>query len=326
MFIKDKDEKPVEEVPLHLKYRPHSFDAVLGQETIIASLKSLFPSRVPHAFLFTGPSGCGKTTLSRIIASELGVDKNDIMEVDVAVVSGVDSMRDLLDGLQYKSMGSNGKKVVILDEIHMASKAAFNSILKVLEEPPKHVYWVLCTTESSKIPETIKTRCHSYTLKEVGYNDLVDLVNYVAEEEQITLPQGALDVIVRKAEGSPRKALVCLSQARACSTTDEVISILQSIKESEVIELCRLLVDRNKSLDRWAKAMKILNDLKEADSESIRIPVVKYLGSCIRKSKTDKDALFFDNIMTAFLNPTSKATGMEEVVHSCIQIIFDNAN
>lgn len=326
-FIKDTEPKIIEQEPLHTKYRPQSFDVVLGQEETVKSLKLFFKEHnLPHAFLFIGGSGCGKTTLARIIAKDLGIQKCDIMEIDSAVHTGVDDMRELLDGLQYKGMGPNGKKMVILDECHMLSKASWNSILKELEDTHKHVTWALCTTDSGRVLDTVKTRCHTYTIKDVNYEQLYDLVSYVAGEEKIVLPDGALDVIVKKAEGSPRKALVCLSQARACSTVDEVISVLQSIKESDVIELCRLLVDRNKSLDRWDKAKKILEDLKEMEPEGIRIPIVKYLGNCIRKSKTNKEALHFDHIMTAFLNPTSKSTGAEEVLHSCAQVIFEGVN
>lgn len=325
MFIKD-DPKPKPDEPLHLKYRPQFFDAVLGQDAVIKSLKGFFPDQVPHAFLFVGGSGCGKTTLARIIAKELGVVKNDLLEIDAAIYTGVDDMRNLNDGLQYKGMGPTGRKLVILDECHMLSKSAWNSILKELEEPYQHVYWALCTTDSGKVPDTVVTRCHQYTLKEVGYNDLCDLVEYVAGEEKISLPQGALDVIVRKAEGSPRKALVCLSQARACSTKEEVSTVLQSIEESDVVGLCRILVDKTKSLDRWGRVKKILDDLKEMEPESLRIPIVKYLGSCIRKSKNDKDAAYLDNIMTLFLNPTSKSTGAEEILHICAQIILYGDN
>lgn len=324
MFITENEnkEKKVEEQPLSLKYRPKIFEAVVGQDAVIKSLKGFFPDKVPHAFLFVGGSGCGKTTLARIIANELKIDKLDVLEIDAAIHTGVDDMRGVTDGLQYKGYGPNGTKMVILDECHMLSKSAWNSILKELEEAPKHVYWVLCTTDPGKVPDTINTRCTKYTLKEVGYDDMMDLLEYVMGEENITLPNGALDVIIRKSEGSPRMALVCLAQARSCSTKEEVSTILQSIEESDVVSLCRILADKNMSQDRWERAKKVLDDLKNSEPESVRIPIVKYLGSCLRKANSSADAIRFDEIMTPFLNPTSKSTGMEEIWHICAQILL----
>jgi DNA polymerase-3 subunit gamma/tau len=329
MFMNDDEETPEkekEDLPLNVKYRPDTFRGVLGQDEVIKSLSEFFPNgvphNVPHAFLFVGNPGTGKTTLARIIIKNLGITPHDTMEVDAALHTGVDDMRSVIDCLEYKGMGPTGRKGVIIDECHMLSKSAWNSILKQLEDAPKHVFWVLCTTEDGKIPKTVRDRCHPYTLNDVKYDDLCDLLEYVMGEEKITLPKDGLDVIVRKAEGSPRTALVCLSVARACSTVKEIIAVLKSVEDSDVTALGKILVDRQKSFNNWERAKKILEDLKDSEPESIRIPIVKYLRACIIKSSTNKDALYFDELMTAFLNPTSKATGAEELLHIFAQILL----
>lgn len=332
MFIPEDEqivEAKKEQLPLHLKYRPKTLAEVLGQDHVVKSIESLFPYNVPHAFLFTGITGTGKTTLARIIASMLEISKYDVVEIDAAKNTGVDDMREVIEVLRYSGVGPNGRKMVILDEAHMLSKQAWNSILKEIEEPSEFVYWVLCTTELGKVLDTVTSRCTTYQLNPFGLNSLMEFVEHYAGEEGIKLPKGAVEAISKYAEGSPRRSLVGLSQVRCCTTLQEVHDVLKTVKESDVIDLCRLLVSKN-DFDKMGKAIKILNDLKDMESESIRIPVVRYFASCILQAKQVKgwesNVLDLNNKMKPFLNPTNKSTGVSEILSICLDILADRAD
>ncbi len=148
---------------LAVKYRPQELSDVVGQDHMMPGLKALITKRNSHAGLFHGPSGCGKTTLARILAHGLDAGKN-ITEVDAARNTGIDAMRQVADNAQYNAFGG-GNRAVIVDEAHGLSKQAWNSLLKAIEEPPKHLFWFFCTTEPAKVPQVIRTRCSLFEVK-----------------------------------------------------------------------------------------------------------------------------------------------------------------
>ncbi len=223
---------------LHVEYRPDNLDEVIGQDAIVKSLKQKFKSKdIPHAFLFTGGAGCGKTTLARIIGKEVGASGPGLMEIDAATNTGIDAWREISAQLQYTSMGKNPNKFVIIDECHRLSGSAWDSLLKIIEEPPSHVFFSLCTTNIKKVPKTIRTRCQEYTLKDVRVDDLRDLLDEVADAEDISLPKGGIELICRQSEGSPRRALTYLSQSAGCTTKEEIADILRTpLDDKEVID------------------------------------------------------------------------------------------
>lgn len=303
----------------HVKFRPDDLDEVIGQDPTVKSLKKLFKGDLPHAFLFTGGSGTGKTTIARIVGREVGCYGKGLLEIDAATHTGIDDWREIASQLRYPAIGGNGIKFVIIDECHQLSKSSWNSLLKILEEPPSHVYFALCTTEFNKVPKTIQTRCHKYTLKDVRSDDLIDLLEVVCEAEELELPKGSLALIARECGGSPREALVYLSQARGCDTKEEVAEILRTPTDnSQVIDFCRMLLKK----PNWKEAQGHLKDFKELRGESVRIQVVNYLGACILGAKSEKEACRLLPILEAFSEEFYAATENSDLLLATCEVIF----
>lgn len=233
------------------KWRPLTFDDVIGQEHITDTLKkAIEKNRVAHAFIFTGTRGVGKTTSARILARALNCEKGptpnpcgvctsckdvlsgasfDVLEIDGASNNSVDDIRELRDNIGYSSMG--GKyRIFVIDEVHMLSKPAFNALLKTLEEPPKNVIFIFATTEPQKIPQTIHSRCQRYDFRRIGAEKILERLIYICTAEKINFERSALMLVARKAEGSMRDALSLLDQVysfcRENLTEKEVRSVL----------------------------------------------------------------------------------------------------
>lgn len=302
---RQRAETQVEEIPdlpLHLKYRPTTFDDVIGQDHAVKSLRDVLkkPTR-PHAYIFTGPAGTGKTTLARILMKQLGCQPANIIEADAATNNGIDAMRALTDGLRYQGFGASPNKGIIIDEAHAISKQAWQSLLKSVEEPPAHVYWVFCTTEAGKIPEAIVTRCHNYTLKEVRRDDVYDLVAFVAGQEKLKTPDNILDVVVGAAGGSPRKALVMLSMVGDVTDPKEAAQILATpLDNKDIIDLCRLLLDRKLT---WVKLTSTLRAIEGLSAEGARIVIANYLAGCLMNAKNDGAARDILDTLYPFRQP-----------------------
>ncbi len=219
------------------KYRPQTFTDLVGQEVMVRTLtNAIRTERLPHAFVLTGVRGVGKTSTARIIAKAMNCtgrgdgptedpcgtcehcaaiseDRHvDVLEMDAASHTGVDGIRDLIDGVRYAPV-SGRYKVYIIDEVHMLSTNAFNALLKTLEEPPPHAMFVFATTEVRRIPVTVLSRCMRFDLRRIEAESLVGHLARVCEHEVIEIERGALDIIARAAEGSVRDALSLLDQA-----------------------------------------------------------------------------------------------------------------
>src|SRR6195952_3855582 len=221
------------------KYRPTTFDDLIGQEAMVRTLRNAFAiGRIAHAFMLTGVRGVGKTTTARIIARALncigadgaggptidpcGVCPNcrgiladrhpDVVEMDAASNNGIDEVREIIEAVRFRPMQAR-TKVFILDEVHMLSKPAFNALLKTLEEPPPHVKFIFATTETRKVPITVLSRCQRFDLRRVRVAELVTHFGRIATAEGITVQPAALDLIARAADGSVRDGLSLLDQA-----------------------------------------------------------------------------------------------------------------
>ena len=234
---------------LYRKYRPKTFDDVVGQEHITETLKKQVETgRLSHAYLFIGTRGTGKTTCAKILAKAVncehpvngnpcnqcaacrGIDDGsilDVVELDAASNNGVDNVRALRDEAVF-SPASVRKRVYIVDEVHMLSNSAFNALLKILEEPPEHLMFILATTELHKVPATILSRCQRHSLKRIPVDTITARLNFVAQQEHLNLQPDAAALLARMADGGMRDALTLLDQCcgNECISTDAVISAI----------------------------------------------------------------------------------------------------
>jgi DNA polymerase-3 subunit gamma/tau len=293
------------------KYRPGSFEEVVGQKKVVASMANAVKKKLGNAFLLTGPSGTGKTTLAYIAAKMLGCQREDLLDVDAATNTGIDEMRLVMQDLMYKPLGTGSVKVIIVDEVHGLSKQAVTSLLKILEKPPSHVYWFLCTTEANKIPVAIKTRCLAYQLKEVSDDDLFNLL--VGTEEGKELQDDVLDVCVVEARGSPRQALSNLGVCLTAKTKGEAAELLSSAAASPVaFDLAKALM----AGDGWNDLRALITKLKEVNPESVRHVVRAYMTTVLLNAK-GRDAESAFAILEAFSQPFNSGDGLSPLVLAC---------
>jgi len=224
----------MEKVSLYRKYRPHNFDNLVGQDNIKATLvNALKNNSVTHAYIFTGPRGTGKTSTARLLAKALNclnLKDNyepcnecefclavsdgsliDVIEVDAASNRGIDEVRDLREKISFAPSRSK-YKIYIIDEVHMMTGPAFNALLKTLEEPPSHTFFILATTEAHKVPETIISRCQRFDFKRISRKALMTRLSFIAQKEGIAAEDTALELISRYVDGGLRDAIVLLEQ------------------------------------------------------------------------------------------------------------------
>jgi len=243
-------------IALYRKYRPETWDEVVGQDHIVKAISgSLKAGKVAHAFLLCGPRGTGKTTIARIIAHELGTSVNDIYEMDAASNRGIDDVREINENVRTLPFDSK-YKIYILDEVHMFTKEAWNALLKTIEEPPEHVIFILATTELEKIPETIVSRCQSFVFKKPNDAILSQVVTNVAKKEGYKLEEGGAELIALLADGAFRDALGTLQKVISFSK-DKVIDI------AEIEEITG--APNTKLVDNFLDALA-LNDIEKGFS------------------------------------------------------------
>ena len=294
------------------KYRPESFTSFIGQEAMVQTLRNAFASnRIAHAFMLTGVRGVGKTTTARILARALNFEDDsgphpsldldvegkhcraiiesrhvDVVEMDAASHTGIDDIREIIDSVRYGPV-SAPYKVFIIDEVHMLSKAAFNGLLKTLEEPPPYVKFIFATTEIRKVPVTILSRCQRFDLRRINPETLQEYLGGILEKEGISCEPDALQLIIRAGEGSVRDSLSLLDQAIAHSggdiKADTVRSMLGLADRALTLDLFETLMSGDAAgaleqlrsqYDAGADAATIVTDLAATTHLVTRLKVV----------------------------------------------------
>ena len=300
---------------LYRKYRPQTFNDIVGQNHIVSVLKNAIDrDQISHAYLFYGSRGTGKTSIAKIFANEVNSNEVyqkenvDIIEIDAASNNGVDEVRDIKEAIKF--LPTEGKyKVYIIDEVHMLTTAAFNALLKTLEEPPAHVIFILATTEIHKIPATILSRCQRFEFKNLSQDQLIDRLRYIAKEENLVIEDEAIEKIATLAKGGLRDAISILDQVSNYSeqiTLGHILEVTSSISEDDILEFYKGLLqgDVTKSLLKYnefvaqAKDTKLLlNDLINITRDIVvykNLKDTKHTAYNVEKIVTEIDSVSFD--------------------------------
>jgi len=277
-------------MPLQHTYRPGTFKTVVGNEATVASLKSVLEREddMPHAFLFTGPSGTGKTTLARIVAKSLGCAKADYTELDAADFRGIETVREIRRKIHFAPQ-AGPCRVWLLDECHQLTKDAQEALLKALEEPPAHVYFILATTEPEKLKPTLKRRCEHFTLAHVASDKLLGHLRKICNREKADVPTEVLDQICEDSGGSPGIALSILDKVIGLDPEAMMEAAKQqAVLQNEAIELCRALM----SGKSWKTVAGIIKGL-DAEPEGFRRMMLAYASNTLLNGNT-KAAVILD--------------------------------
>jgi DNA polymerase-3 subunit gamma/tau len=362
---------------LALKYRPSNFQDLIGQEYLVETIqKSIEQNKIPNAYIFTGIRGVGKTTTARIVAKMLNCtvfDKNnkpdltnceqakaitedrhpDVIEIDAASNTSVENAREIIENVKYNPV--LGKyKVYIVDEVHMLSKSAFNALLKTLEEPPPHSKFIFATTEISKVPITILSRCQRFDLRRVDKKTLYNFLINISKKEDISISNDALNIIVKASDGSVRDSLSILDQANIFKSqkeiqVEELVNMLGFAKQSDLYELTKFVLDNDLSklistLDemyqRGSETTKVIEDLMNIINWSCKLKINnkllkdeflteedKNFASYVLQFDQGKLNIFWQSLMKGYdeikISPQPHTT-LEMVLLRCAFLLHDN--
>ena len=323
---------------LYRKYRPQTFDDVVGQQAVTQTLKTqLSTGKLSHAYLFTGSRGTGKTSSAKILAKAVNclnpqdgnpcnccsacraIDSGscmDVLEIDAASNNGVDNVRDLRDDAIY-TPSQVKMRVYIIDEVHMLSISAFNALLKIIEEPPEHLLFILATTELHKVPATILSRCQRFSFRRISQEDIAARLQYVAYQENIDMDETAARVLARLADGGMRDGLSLLDQVASATTgeltSQQVYNCLGIAGEQRCGELMGYIADHDTK-----SAMQLFNRLytegKDLSAMVAALDENSWAGalSSLKSRKVNLKFPKFETETSLSLNEVLKGMGMTD--------------
>ncbi len=302
---------------LYHKYRPKTLDEIIGNQTVVASVQNMLenPDESPHAFLLSGETGCGKTTLGRIMAREFGAAGLDFREIDSADFRGIDTIRRIREQSNLYPMES--KAIVwLMDECHQMSKDAQSAILKILEDTPKHVYFILCTTDPQKLLPTIRNRCTHYEMKPLGESQMMKLLRRVVKAEETKMGKEVYQQIIQDSSGRPRTALQILDVVLRLEPEEQQEAATRAAENvSQSIELCQLLINEG----GWKRVAEVLRGLKNEQPESVRRHVLGYCRAIVLKGegpKVQRAGLVMEEMINDFF-----VSGYDGLVFACLSIV-----
>lgn len=273
---------------LYKRYRPKTLKGLVGQDSTVSSLETLIERGLPHCLMLTGPSGCGKTTVARILAREIKCSKSDFTELNAADFKGIDTIRDIRRSINLKPL-NGASRVWMIDECHKLTSDAQNAILKMLEDPPEHAFFMLCTTDPQKVIRTVHTRSTQIQLGSLAPLALCKLIKRVAVKESMEVSDKIIKQIAEASEGSGRKALVLLEQVGMLDGDSEQSKAIAAttVDQEQAIELARALFN---SRSKWPQVAAILKAMQDQDSENIRYCVLGYARSVLLNATGERCA------------------------------------
>ena len=337
---------PRVEGDLNVKFRPYTFDEMLGHDSIKKMLSNAIKrSKLPHALLFTGPSGCGKTTAARIIAvaincmkgrdhptvdpcfecasckSVVNMNSFAVIEVDASRTSDVATMRQIIDDLPAAPLGNERYKVLIIDEAHNLSGKAEDAVLKTLEDTPFHVYIILCTNEPQKLKKVTMNRCKIVQFGRLENKHIHKLLEQVCQYEGFEYKKEVLDYIVAESQGVPRQALnyLQLTAMEGSWTKESASMIINSgidIDYAVIINLCKAMLKR----PVFKELLVVYDKLENIPPETIRINIRGWFVGCLKRARTISDANRFSAVIDLFEKPYCAAKSEHDLINAIFKI------